>query len=121
METSFEGLTLHVGDVARSRDFYLRIPGTELVSERAGEFALLRIGQARLGLLNRRMLGAGAPSFHIEVSTSTAGVDELYEHLVAAGVEPEGPPANRSWGERTFHVKDPDGNRIEFDSNLELT
>jgi uncharacterized glyoxalase superfamily protein PhnB len=35
-----------------------------------------------------------------------------------AGIEPDGPPANRSWGERTFHVSDPDGNRIEFDSQL---
>jgi uncharacterized glyoxalase superfamily protein PhnB len=35
------------------------------------------------------------------------------------GLEPDGPPANRSWGKRTFHLSDPDGNRIEFDDQLD--
>jgi uncharacterized glyoxalase superfamily protein PhnB len=39
--------------------------------------------------------------------------------VLAAGLEPDGPPANRSWGERTFHLSDPDGNRIEFDSQID--
>jgi catechol 2,3-dioxygenase-like lactoylglutathione lyase family enzyme len=119
MNASLEGLTLHVNDVVRSRDFYLRIPGAKLLHERGDEFALLQIGRARLGLLARRVLGGAGPSFHVEISTSSAGVDELYERLRTAGIEPEGPPTNRSWGERTFQVLDPDGNRVEFDSNLE--
>ena len=118
METSLEGLTLHVESVARSRDFYLGIPGARLLSERPDEFALLQIGRSRLGLLNRRFLRAGSPGFHMEVCTVASGLDELYEQVRAAGIEPEGPPRDRPWGERTFHATDPDGNLVEFDSSL---
>jgi catechol 2,3-dioxygenase-like lactoylglutathione lyase family enzyme len=110
-----EGLTLHVADVERSREFYARIPGAVMEAHRPGEFALFRIGQARLGLLTRRFLRDGGPGFHVEISTAEGGVDELYEEVRAAGIEPSGPPADRSWGERTFHVTDPDGNLLEFD------
>ena len=116
MQAILEGLTLHVDDVERSRDFYARIPGAVMEAHRPGEFALFRIGQSRLGLLTRRFLAAGGPGFHVEISTAAeGGVDALYDAVRAAGLEPAGPPANRSWGERTFHVKDPDGNLLEFD------
>jgi lactoylglutathione lyase len=116
VQTSLEGLTLHVADVERSRDFYLRIPGAKLIDERPGDFALLEIGGGRLGLLTKRYLPEAGPGFHMEISTSSAGVDGLYEQVRAAGIEPDGPPADRWWGERSFHVTDPDGNQIEFDS-----
>jgi catechol 2,3-dioxygenase-like lactoylglutathione lyase family enzyme len=107
MHVSFEGLTLHVQDVERSREFYLRIPGVVLEHHRPGEFALLRIGDTLLGLLQ-----LGAPGFHLELTTPD--LDELYAHLLRAGVKTSGPPKERSWGERTFMVVDPDGHRIEF-------
>ncbi|MDQ6772562.1 MAG: VOC family protein [Candidatus Dormibacteraeota bacterium] len=117
MKTSLEGLTLHVQDVERSRRFYERLPGAVLIHERPGEFALLQLGGGRLGLLNAQYLGGGGPGFHMEISTGADAVDAVYEQVRAAGIEPDGPPADRPWGERTFHVTDPDGNRIEFDSN----
>lgn len=119
MHTSLEGLTLHVDDVERARDFYLRIPGVESLQHRPGEFALLGIGRSRLGLLTRRFLPSGAPTFHLEISTTSDGVDELYERVQAAGIRPDGPPVDRPWGERTFHATDPDGNLVEFDSRLD--
>jgi lactoylglutathione lyase len=118
MELSLEGLTLHVADVERAREFYQRLPGAVLVDHRPGQFALLQIGKARLGLLTRRYLPAGAPGFHLEISTAAAAVDEAYERVRSAGIQPDGPPTDRGWGERTFHVTDPDGNQIEFDSRL---
>jgi catechol 2,3-dioxygenase-like lactoylglutathione lyase family enzyme len=118
MNASLEGLTLHVADVERSRAFYECLPGAVLVNHRPGQFALLQIGRTRLGLLTSRFLPPGAPGFHLEISTGASGVDALYDAVRAAGLEPEGSPTNRSWGERTFHVTDPDGNLIEFDSRL---
>jgi lactoylglutathione lyase len=111
MELSLEGLTLHVDDVERSLEFYRRMPGAEVLFQRGREFALLRIGRARLGLL-----GFNAPGFHIEIST--ADLDHLYRFLSTVGIEPSDPPTVQHWGERTFHVIDPDGNRIEFDTRL---
>jgi catechol 2,3-dioxygenase-like lactoylglutathione lyase family enzyme len=115
--TTLSGLTLHVADVDRSRDFYLRIPGVELVHERPGEFALLRVGGANLGLLARRFV-PNAPPFHMEISSDGEGVDAVYAAVREAGIEPDGRPADRPWGERTFNVTDPDGNMLEFDSRL---
>jgi len=104
---SFEGLTLHVKDVERTRDFYARIPGVELEDHRPGEFTLFRIGDGWLGLLRARERG-----FHIEFAV--ADLDEAYAGLRKRGIEPNGQPRQRSWGERTFVVVDPDGNQIEF-------
>jgi catechol 2,3-dioxygenase-like lactoylglutathione lyase family enzyme len=41
-------------------------------------------------------------------------VDGLYARLVAAGIKPSAPPDDASWGERFFHVADPDGHEISF-------
>jgi uncharacterized glyoxalase superfamily protein PhnB len=41
-------------------------------------------------------------------------LDGIYDELRGVGVEPVGPPRDRPWGERTFEVVDPDGNRLEF-------
>ena len=34
--------------------------------------------------------------------------------LVAAGIQPQAPPRDAEWGERFFHVTDPDGHEISF-------
>jgi catechol 2,3-dioxygenase-like lactoylglutathione lyase family enzyme len=107
MRASLEGLTFHVLDLERSRDFYERIPGAVLEAHRPGEFALFRIGKSHLGLLQSKSAG-----LHLEVNTPD--VDRYYDRLLAAGVEPVGAPRDRPWGERTFNVRDPDGNMIEF-------
>lgn len=107
MRASLEGLTFHVLDLERSCEFYARLPGAVLVAHRPGVFALFRIGKAHLGLLQSKTTG-----LHLEVSTPD--LDKFYDRLVAAGVEPVGAPRERPWGERTFNVRDPDGNLIEF-------
>jgi catechol 2,3-dioxygenase-like lactoylglutathione lyase family enzyme len=107
MRTSLDGLTFHVLDLEKSRDFYSRIPGAVLEAHRPGEFALFRVGKAHLGLLQSKTVG-----LHLEVSTDD--LDGFFDRLVAAGVEPVGAPRDRPWGERTFNVRDPDGNLIEF-------
>lgn len=119
MQTSLEGLTLHVEDLDRSVDFYRRIPGARLVNRRGGEFALFVIGNSRLGLLACRLLPKGSPGFHIEISTSSAGIEDLHRGVTAAGIETDGKPQARGWGETTFHATDPDGNQIEFDTRAE--
>ena len=107
MSINLGGITLHVQDVERSLEFYARIPGAELVVHRPGDFALLKIGNGRLGLLKH-----GAHSFHIELDTND--LDRMYQQLLDAGVKTQGPPSRRPWGERDLLVLDPDGNMLEF-------
>src|SRR5262249_56258678 len=101
------GLRVEVEDVERWGGFYLGLRGVVLEHHRPGEFALLRIGEAWLGLIQ-----LGARGFHLELTTPD--LDRLYAHLRRKGLKPGGPPKERSWGERTFLLIDPDGNRIEF-------
>ena len=41
-------------------------------------------------------------------------VDGLYARLVAAGYRIEVPPRDAEWGERFFHIIDPDGHELSF-------
>ena len=47
-----------------------------------------------------------------------AAVDALYRRARAAGLEPEGPPRDAEWGERYFHLRDPDGHELSFAAPL---
>jgi catechol 2,3-dioxygenase-like lactoylglutathione lyase family enzyme len=105
---SLEGLTLHVENVERSLEFYSKIPGATVEAHYPGNFAMLRIGKARLGLLGH----AQNQRFHIEVETED--LDAMYQTLRSEGIEPDGPPKQEEWGEIDFLVKDPDGNIVEF-------
>jgi len=105
---SLEGLTLHVADLDRSLEFYSKVPGARVQVHRPGQFAMLQIGKARLGLLAH----VQHLRFHLEIET--ADLDAMHAQLQAAGIEPETPPAKRAWGEVDFTVTDPDGNIVEF-------
>lgn len=112
-DASLAGLTLHVADLERSLEFYRHLPGAKVVVHRPDEYAMLRIGHGRLGLLQARP----ANSFHIEMeSPNLAGI---YEELRNRGIEPEGPPQERPWGEPDFRIVDPDGNVIEISAARE--
>ncbi|RLA50135.1 MAG: VOC family protein, partial [Gammaproteobacteria bacterium] len=43
-----------------------------------------------------------------------SSVDALYEQIVAAGYRTETRPTDASWGERYFHVRDPDNHELSF-------
>jgi uncharacterized glyoxalase superfamily protein PhnB len=41
-------------------------------------------------------------------------VDALYRKALAAGLQPSQEPADAPWGERYFHLTDPDGHELSF-------
>lgn len=106
MAVSLAGLTLHVADVDRSLAFYRRIPGAEVLFHLPSRFALLKVGEGRLGLLADQKR-----AFHVELET--ADLDATVEQLRGLGFEVDG-PTQRQWGERDALVLDPDGNLLEF-------
>jgi catechol 2,3-dioxygenase-like lactoylglutathione lyase family enzyme len=107
MSISLVGLTLHVADVDRSLDFYRRLPDTSVLFHMPGQFALLKIGGGRLGLLHDQKR-----PFHVEIDC--LDLDATYARVQEAGLQAEAPPTVRPWGERDFLVTDPDGNLVEF-------
>jgi catechol 2,3-dioxygenase-like lactoylglutathione lyase family enzyme len=41
-------------------------------------------------------------------------VDALYQAVLAHGLTPSSPPQDGSWGERYFHLTDPNGHELSF-------
>ena len=50
----------------------------------------------------------GRAIFHVD------DVDALHARALARGLEPEAPPRDAPWGERYFHISDPDGHELSF-------
>ena len=110
MITALSALTLATRDMAEAVRFY-RLCGFELLygGERAG-FTSFRAGDSFLNLIAEpaKVSWWGRAIFY------DSDLDTLNARLVAAGYRPQAPPRDASWGERFFHVTDPDGHEISF-------
>jgi len=111
MNTSLEGVSLHVADVEKSVAFYSKLPGAQLIMHRAGQFAKFKVGDGHIQVVG---IPQTEKSFHIEMNA--ANLQALYDELKAAGIEPDEPPTKRYFGRTNFRVHDPDGNILEFDT-----
>lgn len=112
MIESISAITLATHDMARSVRFYTTL-GFDLVH--GGEHATFTSLRAGTGFLNitvqpnqRQWRWWGRVIFHV------ADVDALYATAVANGIQPDTMPRDASWGERYFHVTDPDGHELSF-------
>jgi len=109
-------ITLNVTDMERSLLFYRDALGFALLygSPNAG-FSSLRIPGSESPIINLQQGGAtagwGRMIFHV------ADVDAFWTHLKEKGFEPDS-PENGSWGERYFHIHDPDGDELSFAGRL---
>jgi catechol 2,3-dioxygenase-like lactoylglutathione lyase family enzyme len=112
MITGISAVTLATHDMRRAVRFYSLL-GFELLygGEDAG-FTSFRAGTQYLNLIaaaaERNWAWWGRVIFYDD------DVDGLYARLVAAGCTPQGPPRDASWGERYFHITDPDGHELSF-------
>jgi catechol 2,3-dioxygenase-like lactoylglutathione lyase family enzyme len=110
MITALSAITLATRDMSAAVRFY-RLCGFELLygGESAG-FSSFRAGSSYLNLIAE----AAEVTWWGRAIFYESDVDGLYERLVAAGVQPHALPRDASWGERFFHVTDPDGHEISF-------
>ena len=105
-------VTLRVLDMKASVRFYRDTLGMELLygGEGAG-FSSLRTRDAASAILNLEQGEAaqrwGRLIFHV------ADVDAAWKQLTELRFEPER-PRDASWGERYFHMPDPDGHELSF-------
>lgn len=105
-----DAVTLAVRDMARSVAFYEAL-GLRIDFGGAGEaFTTLKDGGATVNLLldERRDPAAfwGRYILHHE------DVDCAHERAVRAGLSPREAPFDAPWGERCFHIVDPDGHEL---------
>jgi catechol 2,3-dioxygenase-like lactoylglutathione lyase family enzyme len=109
---SISAVTLATHDMARAVRFY-RALGFRL--KYGGEdtaFTSFTVGQGHLNLIavqpERRWAWWGRVILYVE------DVDALYAQARACGLVPDAPPRDAEWGERYFHITDPDGHELSF-------
>ena len=110
--TGISAVTLATHDMRRAVGFY-RLLGLPLVhGGEAAAFTSFRAGGNFLNLIaepaERRWSWWGRLIFY------HGDVDALYARLLAAGVRPDSAPRDAAWGERFFHITDPDGHELSF-------
>ena len=112
MIRGISAVTLTTHDMRRAVKFY-RLMEMPIVhgGEEAG-FTSFRAGDNFLNLiLQPPELGW---SWWGRLILYHADVDALHARLVAAGCRPDSAPRDAEWGERFFHITDPDGHQLSF-------
>jgi catechol 2,3-dioxygenase-like lactoylglutathione lyase family enzyme len=106
-------VTLLTGRMAEAVAFYQMLGFRLLYGGREAPFTSFRVGDGYLNL----QTGATAPhreSIWGRVIFWVTDVDATYQRALQAGFTPEAAPADASWGERYFHIRDPDGHELSF-------
>ena len=109
---SISAVTLATHDMARAVGFYRALGFPLRYGGERAAFTSFAVGPGHLNLIvespERRWDWWGRVVIHVE------DVDALYARCRTAGLTPEAPPRDAEWGERYFHVTDPDGHELSF-------
>ena len=115
-------VVLASGDVPRITRFFAEVFGAapQFENEMFSEFVL----PSRFRLAFFKPVGASARSFQVTaerggsaLGLTVSDVDAVFQSLSALQgfpIELSGPPKDHPWGERSFLLTDPDGNRWEI-------
>ncbi len=109
---NISAVTFRVANMTGSVRFYRDLLGMELLygGESTG-FSSLRARDTQSAILN---LELGKPETRWgRLIFYVTDVDALWDHLKDHGFDPE-IPQDASWGERYFHMRDPDGHELSF-------
>ena len=105
-------VTLATHDMARAVCFYRALGFTVRHGGEQASFTSLHAGPGHLNLVARpvghRRSWWGRVIFHV------SDVDAFHARALAGGLEPDTAPADAPWGERFFHLTDPDGHELSF-------
>jgi catechol 2,3-dioxygenase-like lactoylglutathione lyase family enzyme len=103
-------VTLAVQNMARAVAFYEAVGFEVLYGGAQATFTSFRLGDTFLNLI---LTPSYAGNWWGRVIFRVAKVDDLHAALIDKGMNPE-LPRDGSWGERYFHIKDPDGHELSF-------
>ncbi len=112
MIDSISAITLGTHDMARSVRFYHALGFQIIHGGEAAPFTSFRAGSGYLNITaqpaERQWTWWGRAIFY------STDVDGLHARAVAAGFSPSTAPRDAEWGERYFHITDPDGHELSF-------
>jgi catechol 2,3-dioxygenase-like lactoylglutathione lyase family enzyme len=109
---SISAITLATHDMGRAVRFYRGLGFAMRYGGEGADFTSFAVGSGYLNLVRaapeRRWSWWGRVIFYV------ADVDALYARALELGLRPQGPPRDAEWGERYFHLVDPDGHELSF-------
>jgi catechol 2,3-dioxygenase-like lactoylglutathione lyase family enzyme len=112
MIESLSAVTLVTRDMAVAVRFYDALGFEIIYGGESADFTSYRAGSGYLNLGQRKdpgqLDGWGRAIFYV------ADVDAMYARVLKAGFTPEFEPRDAIWGERYFHLHDPDGHELSF-------
>ena len=113
---SLSALTLATSDIGCAVKFYEKL-GFQLVKESPdARFATFRVGSQYLNITMEKP--ERAPCWWGRAIFYVSDVDAIYQRALAFDLEPEFAPRDAPWGERYFHISDPDGHELSFARRL---
>jgi len=118
--SSISAVTLFVVDMKKSCEFYSKIPGFRLgYGGPSHKFTTFEIGDFKKMYLNLELKPKNKNKDFGRVIFYSDDVDELYNYLkndegFARIATFESKPTNADWGERFFHIRDPDNYQLSF-------
>jgi catechol 2,3-dioxygenase-like lactoylglutathione lyase family enzyme len=131
---AISGVTLFIENMERSCNFYSSVPGFQLVygGSPTDSFTTYEVGSAESKnipktYLNLELASPISNDYNIDDSRKyfgriifhTEDVDKLYSYLknnqdLSKTILFEDEPRDAAWGERYFHIRDPDGYQLSF-------
>lgn len=112
MFESISAITLGTHDMRRAVDFYRALGCEVIYGGEESPFTSLRAGTSYVNLTaqpaEKQWSWWGRVIFYVR------DVDTLYQRALAAGFQPLTKPRDAEWGERYFHLADPDGHELSF-------
>jgi catechol 2,3-dioxygenase-like lactoylglutathione lyase family enzyme len=105
-------VTLVTRDMARAVRFYNALGFTLRYGGEQASFTSFHAGSSYLNMIarpgDRQRWRSGRVIFYV------SDVDAFHARAIAAGLTPDTAPADAPWGERFFHLTDPDGYELSF-------
>ena len=117
--TKISAVTLLVSDMKKSVDFYSKIPNFKIVyGGTDSQFTSFLIEDTTKSYLNLKLNETHLPDSG-RIILYVDNVDELFTYMendetISGLGKLESKPQDATWGERFFHVLDPDGYKMSF-------
>ncbi|MGE3652220.1 MAG: VOC family protein [Reyranellaceae bacterium] len=112
MIEGISAVTLGTHEMRRAVRFYCSLGFDIVHGGEASSFTSFRAGTSYLNLIaqpeQQRWFRWGRIIFYV------TDVDAFYDRALAAGCQPTTAPRDAEWGERYFHLSDPDGHELSF-------
>ncbi len=113
---SISAVSLATHNMTRAVTFYQALGFTVRHGGPDASFTSMNAGSSYLNLIarpsNQTWSWWGRVIFYV------SDVDAMYRRVVENGLRPDTSPRDTEWGERFFHIKDPEGHELSFAAPL---